>query len=129
MSSYTELKKMRKEFLLEQSLIYKSREVCDCSTKKRKATPNDGDELASLMRKGLGIETYEEKLQRTIRKACVKIPRHTTILLTEIPKPATVAVKEPTATPSVSICQARNLNGTPCKFKAKCGKFCAKHAS
>jgi hypothetical protein len=26
-----------------------------------------------------------------------------------------------------SVCQAVNLNNTPCKFKATCGRFCKKH--
>jgi hypothetical protein len=30
--------------------------------------------------------------------------------------------------PKVSAkCQAINMNNTPCKFKATCGKFCKKH--
>jgi len=29
--------------------------------------------------------------------------------------------------PVESKCQAVNLNNTPCKFKATCGKFCKKH--
>lgn len=31
--------------------------------------------------------------------------------------------------PTNNICGAKNLNGTPCKFKACGGKFCKKHSS
>jgi hypothetical protein len=47
------------------------------------------------------------------------------ILLDEVPKAAATATVARTTT--VSSCKAVNLNGTPCKLKAKIGQYCMKH--
>ena len=62
------------------------------------------------------------KLEATIRKACIPIKRHHIIVIDYIP------LQPMKPTPEVQICKAKNLNGTPCKCRAKIGKFCAKHA-
>ncbi len=75
------------------------------------------------------LEIDPVKLEQTIKKAVQSsslVPKMRIVFLEEAPqqpkKPDAV-----TAAPS-SVCIARNLNGTPCKCKAKLGKFCAKHA-
>lgn len=72
------------------------------------------------------LEIDVEKLEESIKRACVPVEKHGIVF---IEKPPTVAAshKAPVAT-VVLVCQAKNLNGTPCKCKAKIGKFCAKHA-
>lgn len=68
-----------------------------------------------------------QKLEDTIKKACVPIVKKSIQILDKLPaKPDSsgpVAVKKPAV-----LCKALNLNGTPCKCRAKIGKFCAKHA-
>lgn len=66
------------------------------------------------------------KLETTIQKASVPIKKKEIVVLDFIPK-----TNVPESTPvvkTVEICKALNLNGTPCKCRAKIGKFCAKHA-
>jgi hypothetical protein len=70
----------------------------------------------------------KEFLEKTIQKACQPVKRHSIIVLDKPPVPVSTSSQQPKATPSSSICQARNINGTPCKCKAKIGKFCSKHA-
>jgi len=66
------------------------------------------------------------KLEQTIKKACIPIEKKSVVVLENVPPPvATAAVAHVCV---VAVCQARNLNGTPCKCKAKVGKFCAKHS-
>lgn len=82
--------------------------------------------LAPLTKK---IPSFDDKefLERTIQKACQPVKRHSVIVLDKPPVPVATSSQQPKAVSS-SICQARNMNGTPCKCKAKIGKFCAKHA-
>lgn len=74
------------------------------------------------------LEVDPKKLEETIKKACVPVQKKNIIVLETIP--VFSAAAKPVAAPvaPVAICQSRNLNGTPCKCKAKIGKFCAKHA-
>lgn len=76
------------------------------------------------------IPKFDDKefLERTIQKACQPVKRHSIIVLDKPPVPMEVSSQQPKAVSSSVICQARNMNGTPCKCKAKIGKFCAKHA-
>ena len=69
-----------------------------------------------------------EKLNMTIKKANVPIQRREIIVLDSIPKKPSQPETTTASQTQVKICQARNLNGTPCKCKAKIGKFCTKHA-
>lgn len=65
-------------------------------------------------------------IERTIKAInSVKQTRHKIIVLDEVPKSL---VAQAVRTTSVGCCSAMNLNGTPCKFKAKIGKFCQKHS-
>lgn len=72
-----------------------------------------------------------EKLERTIQKAKSKAETMKKKPIVVLDKNPVVPASAQTTTPPVAIriCQARNINGTPCKCKAtKLGKFCAKHA-
>ena len=76
------------------------------------------------------ITLDSQKLQETISKAIEtseSLKKKPIVVLDKIPSSShnnpVVAAPVP-----VTICKARNLNGTPCKCKAvKSGKFCAKH--
>jgi hypothetical protein len=63
-----------------------------------------------------------QKLEESILKACIPIKRHHVIVIDYIPTQPTKPISQ------IQICKAINLNGTPCKCRAKIGKFCAKHA-
>jgi len=68
-----------------------------------------------------------EKLEKSAEKfrlTTESLKKKPIVVLDKLPVP----VVRVTATTPVAICQARNINGTPCKCKAtKLGKFCAKH--
>lgn len=72
-----------------------------------------------------------EKLEKSVDKfkqTTESLKKKTIIVLDKNPVPVVPKVTVPVVA-TVSICQARNINGTPCKCKAtKLGKFCAKHA-
>lgn len=65
-----------------------------------------------------------EKLEKTIQKACIPIQKKCIAVIDKIPPPP--SNKNPPVV--ILVCKAKNLNGTPCKCKAKIGQFCAKHA-
>ena len=90
-------------------------ELSEMSEEKKKFV----DEM--LKNRKMTIDTT--KLESTINKASVPIKKKEIVVIDFIPvhKPiVTVAATE--------LCKAKNLNGTPCKCRAKIGKFCAKHA-
>ena len=66
------------------------------------------------------IELYKEKLA-AIRLKNEEMKRSRTVGTKRITEPVHAPVKVH------SVCQALNLNNTPCKFKATCGRFCKKH--
>lgn len=53
------------------------------------------------------------------------------IFLPELPKPTAVSRQGATTCSAIheSCCKAININGTPCKLRARLGSFCLKHAS
>lgn len=69
-----------------------------------------------------------QKLDNSIAKAIETseaLKKKPIVVLDKIPSNNNPVVSAPVP---VTICKARNLNGTPCKCKAvKFGKFCAKH--
>lgn len=69
-----------------------------------------------------------KKLESTIQKACIPVEKKHVIKVIDTIPPPVSSNKNPVVPAPVLICKARNLNGTPCKCKAKIGKFCAKHA-
>jgi len=46
-------------------------------------------------------------------------------VIKEVDKKKSIEVQEPE---KKNICQAKFLNGKPCRFKAVCGEFCKKHS-
>lgn len=77
------------------------------------------------------LEIDPAKLEQTITKAVQSlslVPKKRIVFLEEAPKKKPEATAKTTGPTVVQLCIARNLNGTPCKCKAKLGKFCAKHA-
>ena len=78
-------------------------------------------------------DEYNEKLNRTIENARAVSRmniqnKRTMIVLDKTPIVQIPSVVVAVA-PVITICKARNINGTPCKCKAtKLGKFCTKHA-
>lgn len=70
-----------------------------------------------------------EKIEKSVdkfKKTTESLKKKPIVVLDKHPVP--VVPKAAPVVATVSICQARNINGTPCKCKAtKFGKFCAKH--
>lgn len=64
------------------------------------------------------------KLEETIKRACIPVVRKEIKILDKIPV-INVEIAKPVI---IAVCKAKNLNGTPCKCRAKIGNFCAKHA-
>jgi hypothetical protein len=74
-----------------------------------------------VMNKKLQVDTL--KLEESIKKAIIPITKKSISYIENIvPVAVTVQPKE-----SIRICKSKNLNGTPCKCKAKFGNFCLKH--
>lgn len=106
--------KLRKDFLKEKSALKDFKPV-RVNVKHEKTS-------VEITNKKMTIDA--EKLERTIQKAVAPIKRKEIIVIDFVPE-----TKAPEKTPVVFVtCKALNLNGTPCKFRAKCGQFCAKHA-
>lgn len=74
----------------------------------------------------MSTQELQASIDRTIT-ALKNIKRHTVVFLDEAPKPHHIS--KPSVATVTACCSAINLNGTPCKFKPKLGKFCKKHAS
>ena len=64
------------------------------------------------------------KLEETIKRACIPVARKEIKILDKLPV-TNVEISKPVI---VAVCKAKNLNGTPCKCRAKIGNFGAKHA-
>ena len=68
-----------------------------------------------------------EKIKKSAEKfkfTTESLKKKPIVVLDKLPVPT---IQKPAFVPVV-VCQARNINGTPCKCKAtKLGKFCAKH--
>ena len=110
---------MRKEFIKERKAMRDMMKDVKIERTKNPSLPHAPDQGKKK------LEIDPAKLERTIQKACVPIEKKSIVFISEIPKPKT-------ATPIpvvIAICAAKNLNGTPCKCRAKIGKFCAKHAA
>lgn len=115
----TAISKLRKDFYNEQKA--KNEMMKDVIIERKMISGGGG--VSSTLKK---MVIDPEKLERTIQKACQPVQKKCITFLEKPPVPSEkVLQKNPV--PVVLICQARNLNGTPCKCKAKIGKFCAKH--
>jgi outer membrane biosynthesis protein TonB len=118
------MEKLRKEFLKEREMMKEVMKTVVIDRPKKTPPPPPPPSIVAKM------TIDPEKLEMSIKKACVPIPKRE---ITVLDKPPAVAVTTaPTgavvAKPVAALCKALNLNGTPCKFRAKKGHFCAKHA-
>lgn len=120
----TTISKLRKDFYSEQKA---KRDMMKDVIIERKKMTSSGVCVSSTLKKMI---IDPEKLEKTIQKACQPVQKKCITFLEKPPIASSsekVLQKNPVPV-AVLICQARNLNGTPCKCKAKIGKFCAKHA-
>lgn len=116
------MEKLRREFRKERKMlaeVMKSPEFKRVITKKPVPPPPPPPPVK--------FEIDPVKLEQTIKKACIPVAKKSIQVLDKVPteQPKPVAESKPIA---VVLCKAMNLNGTPCKCRAKIGKFCAKHA-
>lgn len=119
----TPIQKMRNEMRLQMKELMSSKgdriaskiEISKMSDEKKKFV----DDM--LNNRKMNIDT--NKLESTIKKAAVPIKKKEIVVIDFVPvhKPVVSVV-------AIELCKAKNLNGTPCKCRAKIGKFCAKHA-
>lgn len=80
-------------------------------------------ETVNQLVKNKKLQIDHKKLEETIKKAIIPVTKKSIVYIENI-VPVAVAVQPKE---SIRICQSRNLNGTPCKCKAKFGNFCLKH--
>jgi hypothetical protein len=120
------MQKLRKEVALyyKDMMTYKTKRVCVTHTIEEPSIEKKNMIEEIIKNKKMTINP--EKLVKTIDKAAVPIPKKGIVVLDFLPKhPTSETVVKKVET---RICQAKNLNGTPCKCRAKIGQFCAKHA-
>lgn len=87
--------------------------------------PEIRNEIVDEIMKNKKMNVDNERLEKTIQKAVVPIKKKEIVVIDFVPE-TTKAPEKPVVT--FTTCKALNLNGTPCKFRAKCGQFCTKHA-
>jgi hypothetical protein len=117
--------KLRQEYKKEKMLMKKAvTDAGDDMLRKKNITKTYTITSATTTTTKFKLEVDPVKLDHAIKKACIPVEKRNIVFLDTLPKK--VAVPAPVAAP-IAICQAKNLNGTPCKCKAKAGKFCAKH--
>ena len=114
----TVISKMRKEFYNEQKM--KKDIMSEVKIERTKPTLQ-----ITTTNEKFKMTIDPKKLESTIQKACMPVKKKCIALIDTVPVLPPHSHKNPVA---VVFCHARNLNGTPCKCKAKIGKFCAKHA-
>ena len=111
--------KLRKEFIKERQMMAEAMKsvVIERRAPIRPPVPPRAPPLK------MGIDPH--KLEETIKKACIPVVRKGIKILDKLPD-RNDEVAKPSVT--IAVCKAKNLNGTPCKCRAKIGNFCAKHA-
>lgn len=112
--------KLRKEFHKERKLMAEIMKTVVVDRPKKK------DPIVSCAPPPTKMSIDPEKLEKTIQKACIPIVKKSITVIDSLPVTVTSSASVPA--PKIVICKALNLNGTPCKFRAKKGHFCAKHA-
>lgn len=115
--------KLRQEFKKEKALM--SKMMADAGDDMIRKNASVRKDTVHVVVTKFKLEVDPKKLEDTIKKACVPVEKKNIVFLESLPNKVTLA---PVAKP-IAICQAKNLNGTPCKCKAKVGKFCTKHSS
>ncbi len=120
------MEKLRKEFLKEREMMKEVMKTVVIDRPKKTPPPPPPPSIVAKM------TIDPEKLEMSIKKACVPIPKREITVLDKPPAVAVTTAPAPTgavvAKPVAALCKALNLNGTPCKFRAKKGHFCAKHS-
>jgi hypothetical protein len=118
----TSIAKLRQEYKKDTILVKKMIDESDDSIRRKKTDVHIRTEQPVCTKKKMIIDPV--KLETTIKKACIPLEKKNIVVLETLPKKVVpVIVPVP-----IAICQAKNLNGTPCKCKAKVGKFCTKHS-
>lgn len=120
--------KLRNDFKKERALMRKMISEAGEDMKRTSATPPPTVvPVVVVTATKFKLQVDPTKLEETIKKACVSIEKKNIVILDKPPSTTKVVATHPPV--PVAICQAKNLNGTPCKCKAKFGKFCTKHRS
>ncbi len=119
----TAISKLRKEFAKERKNMI---DIMNTVKSERSTKPSVVVRTVVVVPENKKMEIDQEKLERTIQKACIPIQKKSIVFIEKPPAPPVATVAAPPVV--VAICAAKNLNGTPCKCRAKIGKFCAKHA-
>lgn len=115
------MEKLRRDYIKERKMMAEA--MKDVVTERR-PPPHMRNPLPATAPTKLTIDPH--KLEETIKKACIPVVKKSIQVLDKVPpKPEENVKPKPVA---IAVCKAMNLNGTPCKCRAKVGKFCAKHA-
>jgi hypothetical protein len=116
------MEKLRRDFLKERKAMEEAMKTVVSERKKPTIRPPPPP---PPIHKKMIVDP--QKLENSIKKACVPVVKNHIKILDKPPPPP--PPRGTTSTPViVAVCKAMNLNGTPCKCRAKVGKFCAKHA-
>lgn len=120
----TPIQKLRREILLQKKKEEKPSQRITVTHKPLKMNENKALLVDEIV-KNKKMKIDEKRLENTIQKAAsVQVKKKEIVQIDFIPSQPVVTK----AIVNVKICEAMNLNGTPCKCRAKIGKFCAKHA-
>ncbi len=95
-----------------------------------KVNPEKEKLISDIMINNKKMIVDKTRLDNTIenaKKVYTNITKKPIVFLDEAPTVLLPSSEKPVHE-IFSICKAMNLNGTPCKCRAKIGKFCAKHA-
>jgi hypothetical protein len=121
------MEKLRKEFAKERKMMENIHKVMKDEPTEKTCVKKARPPIISVTPTSTKMVVDPRKLEETIKKACIPVMKRSIQILDKLPsKPEEHVKPKPTA---VVVCKAMNLNGTPCKCRAKVGKFCAKHAS
>jgi hypothetical protein len=118
--------KLRQEYKKEKMLMSKAVKDAGDDMLRKRTTIHKPPLMTTTAPTNFKLDVDPVKLDHTIKKACIPIEKRNIVFLDTLPKKVDQVVV-PVHTPII-ICQAKNLNGTPCKCKAKSGKFCTKHS-
>ena len=120
----TRIGKLRQDYKKEQFLMRKL--ISDAGDDMFRTSVRK-EPVAPIHTVKYKLEVDPVKLEASIKKACVHVEKKSIVVLKDQPVKSTTTAKHHVVV--VAICQSKNLNGTPCKCKAKVGKFCTKHAT
>lgn len=126
----TSIAKLRQEYKKDTTLLKKMIDESDDSIRRKKIDIHirTGECSSSSFLKKKLMTVDPVKLENTIKKACIPVEKKNIVVLETLPKKVTASAAGAHVPVPIAICQAKNLNGTPCKCKAKVGKFCTKHS-